>query len=62
MKAKPKENRILIQGKATITLNPKQRWDKKDCKFPGIVIVEKQNIKLSLSNEEYDSYFVEVSV
>lgn len=60
MKVKPKENRLIIQGKASIELTTKQRWDTKESKLPGFIKVERQNIKLSLSKEEFNSYFCEV--
>ena len=62
MTVKPKENRIMLQGKATIELITRQRWDAQESKIPGIYIVKKQNLKLSLSKEEFNSYFVEVNV
>lgn len=62
MTVKPKENRIMLQGKATIELITRQRWDAKESKIPGIMKVARQNIKLSLSTEEFNSYFSEVKV
>ena len=62
MIVKPKDNRLVLQGKASIELTTRQRWDAKESKIPGIIKLARQNIKLSLSTEEFNSYFSEVKV
>ena len=60
MKVKPTENTIMLQGKATIELNRKQRWDAKESKIPGIIMVENKPVKISLFKDEFNVYFTEV--
>ena len=50
----------MLQGKATIELNRKQRWDAKESKIPGIIMVENKPVKISLFKDEFNVYFTEV--
>ena len=57
MRVRPKDNAVLFieEYKITIVLKPQQRWE---CVFhKDYISVERDNVTLKLSKEEFEKYF-----
>lgn len=65
MIVRPIEHNIIFYGtdmKASVTLSPKQKWEKIESKVPGYDVVQKKEVKLMFLTEDFKRYFREDSV
>ena len=65
MIVRPIENNVIFYGtdlKASVSLTPRQKWEKIESRVPEYIVVQKKEIKLMFPKESFKRYFREDNV